>query len=67
MQAISDEEFERRFDEGEDITEYIDVSSANQLEAFCEGHRTWVTIGSVEARLNEEHKAGRPRKQLVEA
>lgn len=30
MQAISDEEFERRFDAGEDITEYIDVSSASR-------------------------------------
>lgn len=41
--------------------------AANQLEAFREGHRTWVTIDSIEARLEEEHKAGRPRKQLVEA
>lgn len=27
MQAISNEELERRFDEGEDITEYMDLST----------------------------------------
>ena len=28
MKTISDEEFERRFDEGEDIMDYVDVASA---------------------------------------
>ena len=35
--------------------------AANQLEAFREGRRTWVTIDSIEARLAESHPAGRPR------
>ena len=30
MKAISNEELERRFDEGEDITEYMDLSSARR-------------------------------------
>ena len=32
------------------------------LEAFKEGHKTWVTLDSVKARLAEPRKAGRPRK-----
>lgn len=41
--------------------------AANQLEAFREGRRTWVTIDSIEARLAESHPAGRPRLALAEA
>lgn len=41
--------------------------AANQLEAFREGKRTWVTIDSIEARLSESHPVGRPRKELVPA
>lgn len=36
--------------------------AANQLEAFEDAGRTWVTVASVEARLAEQPKAGRPRK-----
>ena len=36
--------------------------SANLLEGWREGHRTWVTVDSVEARLAERPSAGRPRK-----
>jgi hypothetical protein len=38
---------------------------AGLLEAFKDGHRAWVTLHSVEARLSEPHPAGRPRKQAV--
>ena len=41
--------------------------AADQLEAFREGKRTWVTLDSIEARLAEEHPAGRPRKELATA
>ncbi len=40
--------------------------AANKLEAFKDGHKTWVTLDSVEARLAEHPHAGRPRK-LVNA
>lgn len=36
------------------------------LEGWREGHRTWVTLDSVEARLAENPGAGRPRKDLDE-
>lgn len=39
--------------------------AANQLEAFKDGHKTWVTVDSVEARLAEAPKAGRPRKEAT--
>lgn len=41
--------------------------AANQLEAFKEGRRTWVTVDSVDARISEKPKVGRPRKKLLEA
>ena len=36
--------------------------AAGQLEAFEDAGRTWVTVASVEARIAEAPKAGRPRK-----
>ena len=39
--------------------------AAGLLEAFREGRRTWVTLDSVEQRLAEERKAGRPKKEAV--
>ena len=41
------------------VTQMLD---AGLLEGWREGHRTWVTMDSVEARLAEQPKAGRPRK-----
>ena len=38
---------------------------AGILESFKDGHRSWVTLQSVEARLSKPRSAGRPRKQLV--
>lgn len=35
---------------------------ANQLEAFRDGGTVWVTLDSIEARLAEKPKAGRPAK-----
>jgi predicted RNase H-like HicB family nuclease len=37
------------------------------LEAFRDGHRTYVTLASVEARKAKPHKSGRPRKVLAGA
>jgi predicted RNase H-like HicB family nuclease len=34
------------------------------LEAFKDGHKTFVTVDSINARLAEPHSAGRPRKEL---
>lgn len=42
------------------VTQMID---ANLLEAWREGHRTWVTVDSVNARLAEKPHAGRPKKK----
>lgn len=39
--------------------------SAGQLESFREGGTVWVTADSVEARLAERPKAGRPRKAAM--
>lgn len=36
--------------------------AAGYLHAFKEGYKTWVTVDSVNARLAEKPKAGRPRK-----
>lgn len=46
------------------VTQLID---AGHLVGWREGHRTWVTVDSVEARLAEEHRAGRPRKEAASA
>lgn len=35
---------------------------ANKLEGFKEGHKMWITEDSVNARLAEAPKAGRPKK-----
>ena len=40
---------------------------AAQLEGWREGNRTWVTLDSVEARLAEAPKAGRPSGRLAKA
>jgi predicted RNase H-like HicB family nuclease len=37
------------------------------LEAFKDGHKTYVTVASIEARLAEPRKSGRPRKELATA
>jgi hypothetical protein len=37
------------------------------LEAYRDGHRTYVTTASVEARLADPRKAGRPRKEFAPA
>jgi predicted RNase H-like HicB family nuclease len=37
------------------------------LEAFRDGHKTYVTLASVEARKAEPRKSGRPRKELTPA
>ena len=39
--------------------------AAGQLEAFRDGHKTWVTEDSIKARINEKPKAGRPKTELV--
>lgn len=39
--------------------------AAGYLHAFKEGHKTWVTVDSINARLAEKPKAGRPRKLAV--
>lgn len=41
--------------------------SANRLEAVEVEGRKWITRASIEARLAERPKAGRPKKQLVKA
>lgn len=46
------------------VTQMLD---ANQLEGWREGRRTWVTVDSVEARIAEAPKAGRPRKATTVA
>lgn len=38
-----------------------------QLEGFKEGGTVWITKGSVDARLEEAPKAGRPRKKIEPA
>lgn len=40
---------------------------ANQLEAFKDGGTVWVTLDSIETRLAERPKAGRPAKTQVTA
>ena len=40
---------------------------ANQLEAFRDGGTVWVTLDSIEARLAEKPKAGRPAKAQATA
>lgn len=40
---------------------------ANQLEAFRDGGTVWVTLDSIEARLVEKPKAGRPAKAQATA
>lgn len=42
------------------VTQMLD---ANKLEGWREGRRTWVTVDSIEARLAERPKAGRPKKE----
>ena len=42
------------------VTQMLDVG---RLEGWREGARTWVTVDSIEARLEEHPKAGRPRKR----
>jgi hypothetical protein len=37
------------------------------LEAFRDGHKTFVTVASISARLAEPRGAGRPRKELTTA
>ena len=41
--------------------------SAGQLETVEDAGRTWVTIYSIEVRKAEQPRAGRPRKNAVEA
>ena len=36
--------------------------NAGLLQAFKDGHKTWVTVDSVNARLESAPKAGRPKK-----
>lgn len=36
--------------------------NAGLLQAFKEGHKTWVTVDSINARLDSAPKAGRPKK-----
>ncbi len=35
--TLSNEEFDRRFDAGEDISDYLDFSAAQKVEAFDRG------------------------------
>ena len=44
------------------VTQMID---AGLLTAWREGHRTWVSVDSVNARLAESPKAGRPNKTAM--
>ena len=46
------------------VTQMLD---SNKLEGWREGRRTWVTVDSVEARLAEQPKAGRPKKEPSDA
>ena len=56
-----------------DAARMLDVSAgrvtqmikAGQLQAFKDGHKTWVTVDSVNARLAEHPQAGRPRKAVM--
>ena len=41
--------------------------AAGQLETVEQAGRTWVTVYSIEARKADQPKAGRPRKDAVEA
>lgn len=41
--------------------------AANKLEAYEDAGRKWVTVASVEARLAEKPKAGRPRRKALKA
>ena len=41
--------------------------ATHQLEAFKDGHKTWVTEDSVKARLAEAPKSGRPKKKPLES
>lgn len=38
--------------------------NAGTLQAFKDGHKTWVTLDSINARLESSPKAGRPRKGM---
>ena len=46
------------------VTHMLD---AGVLEGYRSGRRTWVTVESIEARMAEAPKAGRPRKRAVSA
>jgi len=35
------------------------------LESYKDGYNVWVTMDSIEARLREPHKAGRPKKEAI--
>ena len=39
--------------------------SAGLLQAFKDGHKTWVTVDSINARLDSAPKAGRPKKAAM--
>lgn len=46
------------------VTQMLD---AGRIEGWREGRRTWITLDSVEARLAEAPKTGRPKRELAEA
>lgn len=65
MTAISTEEFDRRFDEGEDLEEYMDTDHVVVREAAT--HRLVITPPEwVVKRLDAEaERCGIPRKSLI--
>lgn len=46
------------------VTHMLD---SGRLDGYRDGRRTWVTVDSVNARLEDGHRAGRPRKEPITA
>jgi len=65
VNAISAEEFERRFDEGEDITPYLDLKSARRINQEAKRVNVDFPVWMVEAMDREADRIGITRQAFI--
>lgn len=62
---ISNEEFERRFDVGEDVLEYLDMTTLRPLKAKAQRVNVDFPVWMVSALDNEASRMGITRQSLI--
>jgi hypothetical protein len=65
VHAISAAEFDRRFDEGEDITPYLDLKSARRIHQAAKRVNVDFPVWMVEAMDREANRIGITRQAFI--